>query len=208
MRGPLRETDDMGPPLFHVAADVLPAGIVLRSYALAQKHRTLIGLVARAAGDGPTAVCDLQAGSEWTALRQREDQRAEMILLEALFERTRSRLAPRLPSRLDAVFAWANLAVATRYRAEYLPCGVIHRCFLAAGTAIERDGALLVEAFETANLRHPRAIDLQLVENRAARYWLAREPMALPEVLVLGRVLIEAVVEPSEGAPSGALKGS
>ncbi|MGH2614985.1 MAG: hypothetical protein ACRDJC_07085 [Thermomicrobiales bacterium] len=180
--------------LFHVATGVLPVGHVLHPYAIAREHRALISLADHAASVGPGAMRDFLAGAEWRDLLQQRDHRAEMVLLEALFERARVRVAPRLPSRLDAVFAWRTLAVARRYRAEYHPSGVIHRCSLAAGTAIERDGALVVAAFEAADLARPSARDLRLVDERAERYWLAQAPMALPETLVHGSVVIEAVI--------------
>jgi hypothetical protein len=192
-----------GSSLFHVAAGVLPVGHVLRPYAIAREYRTLIRLAAQAAGAGPAAVRALLAGAGWTDLLRRGEHRTEMVLLEALFERTRVQIAPRLPSRLDAVFAWCDLALARRFRAEYHPGGVIHRCSFDEGTAFERDGALVVAAFEAADLARPRAGDLRLVEERAVRYWLAQAPMALPEVLVHGRVVVEAVVESGEDARSG-----
>jgi hypothetical protein len=117
-----------------------------------------------------------------------------MVLLEAAFEQARMRTAPRLPSRLDAVYTWRNLGLAERFRAEYRPTGVVHRCALVAGTSLERDGALVVEAFEVTDLVAPSDEDLRRVEVRAARYWRGREPMALPELLVHGTVVVESVV--------------
>ena len=200
MCGPHGELARVAPPLFHVAAGVLPVGLVLRPNAFAREYRALIAQAEQAANVGTAAVRDLLASAEWNDSQQQGDHRIRMILLEALFERTRVRIDPRLPSRIDAVFAWGSLALARRYRAEYHPSGVIHRCSLSAGTAIKRDGALVVAAFETADLAHPRVRDLRLVEERAEHYWLAQAPMALPEVLAHGHVVIETVVDVSQEA--------
>jgi len=184
---PCGDTGGTAQPLFHVSARVLPVGHMLRPYSIAQEYRALIHLADLAVGAGPDAVQRLVAGAEWRDLLQRGDHRAEMVLLEAIFEQGRAQNAPRLPSRLDAVFCWRSFALARQFRSEYHPRGVIHRCSLGTGTA------LVVEAFETADLASPTAKDLLLVEERAQRYWLAETPMAFPEILVRGIVTVEAV---------------
>ena len=135
------------------------------------------------------------ASEEWSRLVHHGNYRSEMILLEAAFEQARLNTAPSLPSRLDAVFTWANLTLARRFHARYRPAGIVHRCSLTNGTTLERDGALVVEAFEAANLSQPSEHDFQLVEERATRYWQAPSPMALPELLIHGTVVIEAPMD-------------
>jgi hypothetical protein len=130
-----------------------------------------------------------------------------MILLEALFERVRLAVAPRSSSRLNAIFAWRSLGLARRYRADYQPDGVVLRCILDTGTVEERDGAVVVEAFEIANLADPSPRDLRQVEGLAMRYWVAQAPMTFPELLIRGRVRVEGVIteegglDPLAGAP-------
>jgi hypothetical protein len=187
-------------PLFHVAARALPVGEALRPYAVAQEYAALLRLAERALEVGPKAVGHLLAGDSWRSLVQEGGYQAEMVLMEAIFERVRGRIAPRAPSRLEAVYAWGNLALARRFRATYRRDGIIHRCALVAGTAVERDGALVVEAFEAADLGYPSADDLRRVEERAVRYWEARAPMAFPELVVRGTVVVEAIVDADEEA--------
>src|SRR5829696_1238647 len=91
--------------------------------------------------------------------------------------------------------AWERL----RGEAEHLPGGVVLRCVLDAGTAEEHDGAVVVEAFETADLTDPRPRDLQRVAVLAERYWVARAPMAFPELLVRGRVRVAGVITDEGG---------
>jgi hypothetical protein len=182
-------------PLFHVAARALPAGRALRPYAVARDYPALVRLAREALDAGPDAVRLLLAGEAWGRLLGQGGHQAEMVLLEAAFERARVRTAPWSPSRLDAVYAWGTFSLADRFRAEYRPTGIIHRCVLVAGTTVERDGALVVEAFEVANLASPSGEDLRRLETRAARYWRAQAPMALPELLVHGTVVVGAVVE-------------
>ena len=183
--------------LFHVAARPIPSGLPLRPYAVAQRYPALLRSAGEALGAGPGAVRRLLAGEAWGRLGRQGagDYRAEMVLLEAIFERARVEAAPLLPSRLEAVYAWGSLALAERYRAAYRPDGVIHRCALVAGTTVELDAALVVEAFEVADLANPSDADPQRVAERAVRYWRVQAPLALPEVLVRGTVVVEAVVD-------------
>ena len=192
---PEPEPDRPAGSLFHVAAGPIPAGEVLKPYAVAREYAALVRLAGAALAGGPAAVRRLLAGEAWGGLLRQGDYRAEMVLLEAIFERARLGAAPALPSRLEAVYVWSSLALARRYRAKYRPRGVIHRCALVEGTTVERDGALVVAAFEAADLARPSAADLQRVMERAERYWRADEPMDFPELLVRGAVAVAAVVE-------------
>ena len=194
-------------PLYHVSACPIPVGRVLLPYAVGRERASAVRLAVSALGEGSEALALLLAGDAWKRLRGEGEHVAEMILLEALFERVRVAVAPRSPSRLNAVFAWRSLGLARRYRADYRPGGVVLRCVLDAGTAEERDGAVVVEAFEIADLADPRPRDLRRVEALAVRYWAARAPMAFPELLVRGRVRVEGVIteegglDPFTGAP-------
>ncbi len=181
------------PTLFHVASHELPTGQVLLPYAVASEYPHLVRMAEASIGAGQVAIQRLMAGEEWMRLVRQGGYRSEMVLLEAAFERARGQVAPHLPSRLDAVYVWSSLDLAERFRAKYRPSGIIHRCALVDGTTLERDGALVVEAFEAANLSHPTDHDLRQVDERAIRYWEARSPMALPELLVHGTVIIAAI---------------
>ena len=180
--------------LLHVSDMALPVGTELRPYAIAQNHRELLRLAVRAIDKGPDAVVDLLAGAAWSHLVTLGDYLAGMVLLEAVFERVRLQIAPDLPSRFGVVFAWGTLADAVRYRDAYLPAGVIHRCAVVAGRSVERDGSLVVRAFEEANFAHPQATGRSRADEHAVRYWRGQVPMAHPEVLVEGTVVVEEVV--------------
>ena len=142
---------------------------------------------------GPEAVATLLAGADWSRLMSFGESRARMVFLEAAFERVRTRIASDLPSRFAVIFAWNTLPDAVRYRDAYQPSGVIHCCAMVAGRSVMRDGSLVVNAFEEANLALPRGTDLLQVEERAVRYWQGQAPMALPEVLVQGTVVVEGI---------------
>jgi hypothetical protein len=171
---------------------------VLLPYAVGREHTTVLRLAVRALEEGSDALALLLAGDAWECLHGEGEQVAAKVLLEALFEWVRVALVPQSHSRLGAVFCWESLDLAHRYRTEYQPGGVILRCVLDAGTAEERDGAVVVEAFETTNLADPRPRDLHRAERLAARYWAAQAPMAFPELLIHGRVRVKGVV-PQKG---------
>ncbi len=181
--------------LFHVANHALAVGEAVRPYGIAREYPTLLQFAGQALEAGPAAVQRLLSGEAWNHLRRHGGNRAEMVLMEAAFERARLLTAPQLPSRLDAVYAWGSLALAQQFRAGYRPAGVIHRCTLIAGTAVERDAALVVNAFETPSLADASADALLQVEELAVRYWRASAPMAWPELLIHGTVVVKEVVE-------------
>jgi hypothetical protein len=125
-----------------------------------------------------------------------------MVLLEAIFERVRRHVQPEAPSRLEVVFAWSTRSVAERFCAEYCPGAVIHRCVLVAGMSVERDGALVVAAFDAFEQPGLLAGRLRRVEERAEQYWRGQEPMAFPEVLVRGIVRVEAIDGEGDQSPT------
>ena len=186
--------------LFHVADRALSAGEAVRPYGIAREYPAILRLAVQALEAGPDAVQRLLSGEAWDHLRRHGGDRAEMVLMEAAFERARLLTAPQLPSRLDVVYAWGSLALAERFRAGYRPAGVIHRCTLVAGTTVERDAALVIEAFEAADLTDPSAAHLRQVEELAVRYWRARGSMVWPEVLIHGTVVVKAVIEAGDEA--------
>jgi hypothetical protein len=189
------------PVLYHVSGTALPAGHVLQQYALARDCHEPLARISQARQSGLRAVVDLIASDVWHSLPNCGPYPRPMMLLEAVFEWMRVQSAPALPSRLAAVFAWETLALANRYRAAYRPGGVIHRGQLVSGRSATHDAALIVGAFEAADLITPTMRDVQLVEERAARYWRGLAPMALPEVLVHGDLVVESVIDPGEANP-------
>jgi len=187
-------TDRVPPVLYHVTSTVLPVGAVLHPYTLGQETLRLLRRAEQVLAEGPDAIRPLLAGAEWSGLTTGGGYRAEMVVLEAAFERVRVRITPDLPSRYGVVFAWDTLARAAQYRIAYCPTGLIHHCSLVMGRSLVRDGSLVVEASETTNLITPRHEDLLQLEEHAERYWLGQGPMAFPEVLVQGTVVVEGIV--------------
>jgi len=154
----------------------------------------VLRLALQALDDGPDAVATFLAEPAWTRLVSQGGSHAGMVLLEAAFERVRRRIAPDLPSRFEVVFAWRTLSDAIRFRDVYQPSGVIHCCAMVTGRNVERDGALIVEAFEAADLAQLQVTHLSEMEECAVRYWRGRTPMAHPEVLMDGTVVVEGIV--------------
>src|SRR5215207_5948853 len=76
-------------PLYHVTAHPIPVGRVLLPYAIGREYATVLRLASSALGEGSEALALLLAGDAWERLRGEGDRVAEMIPLEALFERVR-----------------------------------------------------------------------------------------------------------------------
>jgi hypothetical protein len=112
-----------------------------------------------------------------------------MVVLEAIFEHTRKKFASYLPSRLDCVFVWPTLELAKKFREQYMPEGVIHRCCIMQGEAVELDGGLLPPGINLSDLSpEVFAAGLQATQLRAEKYWDAQEAPHLSELLVVGNV--------------------
>ena len=178
--------------MFHVSARAITAGQRLRSYTVSADYAALIRLAGEMLDGGPGAVRHLLASDTFAHLQGQGGYQVEMVLLEAVFERARMHGAPELPSRLDSVYVWRTLALARQFQTAYRPSGIIHRCALVTGTTAEHDGALIAAGID---LKRPLEEELAQVAQRAERYWRANEPMRLPETLVRGTVVVEAVVD-------------
>lgn len=182
-------------PVFHVSPHPLPAGCVLRPYAIAVSSRAQLHSAVHARASGMETVVRLVRSDQWRGAGSNERYAVQMVVLEAAFEWVRLRVAPSLPSRLATVFAWDTIVQARSFRDTYLAEGVIHSCSMLAGRRIRRDGALVVEAYGAADLAYPSLEDLLRLEELAARYWREGDPLQLPEVLVQGTVVVDAIVK-------------
>lgn len=149
---------------------------------------------------GSAALAQGLAVSEWQQMDFSEntvdlesDVMKMMVVLEAIFEHTRKKLASHLPSRLDCVFVWPTWEAAKRFRQEYIPEGVIHRCLLQ-GEAVELDGGLVPPGINLSDLSHEAfASEFRATQLRAQKYWLAQESPELPELLVAGNVEVARI---------------
>jgi hypothetical protein len=184
--------------VFHVAATPIKVGQAIRPYAISPEALARVGLTRELLSAEQIAHRRLIDA----ALRSNEllagVYGGSMILLEAVFEQARLRTAPALPSRLGAIFAWSTPDLAKWYRTTYRPGGTIHRCTMVSGQSVERDGALIVEAFEVAGLANPAPGDLRLVEEQALRYWHGQALFDFPELIIHGTVVVEAYIDPRE----------
>jgi hypothetical protein len=117
-----------------------------------------------------------------------------MVVLEAIFEHTRRKIASHLPSRLDCVFIWPKLELAKNFRDQYIPEGVIHRCCITQGEAVELDGSLLPPGIHLSDLSHAMfSAEFQATQLRAEKYWVAQDVSNLSELLVVGNVEVVSV---------------
>jgi hypothetical protein len=174
--------------LFHVSSRPIGAGQHLRPYHMRRRYGSLLVAANDALTRGADAAARLLASAEWVRLAARREYIPEFVLLETVFERSRAEIAPMLPSRLDAVFGWRTLELARQFRLRYRPDGAIYRCIAQGDAATERDGALVAAGI---NLALPLADELRAVAERATRYWRGEEPMAMPEVLVAGALIVQ-----------------
>jgi hypothetical protein len=116
----------------------------------------------------------------------------QQVLLEALFERVRERVAPDRPSRLACAFAWLNIEWARWFRDTYILDGHLYRCSWQDGTILVRDAAWLIDN----DLSGPTDEVVRRIEPRAEQYWLGDDPAQIPEVLIHGTAVVdEAIVD-------------
>ena len=144
--GKMRRCD--GLTVFQVGSKPLQPGEQLRRYYMPQ-YAQLIAQIRLVIDNGVPALTRYLSVPEWQHLNidnemvgQNPNSLKVMIVLEAIFEGARVKLAPSLPSRLDCIFAWSDLEFARRFRTQYLPEETIHRCRVIESLAVELDGGL------------------------------------------------------------------
>jgi hypothetical protein len=180
---------------FRVDHRTIPSGTRLHRYYMHQ-YGQFIGQTQSFIGAGSASIARHLKTSEWQQIDLSDktvglesDVMKMMVVLEAIFEHTRKRFAASLPSRLDCVFVWPTLEVAKKFREQYIPKGVIHRCCIMQGEAVELDGGLLPPGINLSNLSpEVFSAEFQAIQLRAEKYWVAQESPDLPELLVVGDV--------------------
>lgn len=190
-----------GLTVFHVSREPLQPGEQLRRYYMHQ-YAQLIARI-QSVLEGATALAHYLSGPEWRQLNieneitgQKSESLKMMIVLEAIFEGARVKMAPSLPSRLDCIFAWSSLELARRFRVQYLPEGTIHRCHVIEGLAVELDGGLLPPGINLKKLSLKALSDeIRTTQARAEKYWKAQTSFDFPELLIQGSVEIVDLVQ-------------
>jgi hypothetical protein len=179
---------------FRVDQTTIPPGTRLRRYYMHQ-YAQLIDQMQSILETGSASLAQYLAASEWQQLDLsdrfvglKSAVIKRMVVLEAIFEHTREKLASHLPSRLDCVFVWPTLESAKKFHQQYFPEGIIHRCIME-GEAVELDGGLLPPGINLSDLSvEVFSAELHAVQLRAEKYWTAQESPNLAELLVVGNL--------------------
>jgi hypothetical protein len=179
---------------FRVDHETIPPGSKVRRYYL-HKYRRFIDQMQSFIEAGSTSLAQHLSTAEWQQLDLRDrqvnlesDVVKMMVVLEAIFENARKKFASNLPSRLDCVFVWSTLELAKKFRQQYFPEGVIHRCKIL-GEAVELDGGLLPPGINLSDLSlEIFSVEFEATRLRAKQYWTAQEAPNLAELLVVGDV--------------------
>lgn len=174
-RGKMHECDES--TVFQVGRKPLQPRVQLRRYYMHQYVR-FVTQIQSVLDEGPAVLARHLSAPEWQRLNFDTDQQGldpenlkMMIVLEAIFEQTRLKIAPSLPSRMSCVFTWPSLELASRFRIEYLPGRTIHRCRVIKGLAVELDGGLLPPGINLADLSSSVLSDeVHAAQGRAEKY--------------------------------------
>jgi Protein of unknown function (DUF2441) len=179
---------------FRVDHDTISPGSKVRRYYM-HKYGRFIDQMQSFIEAGSASLAQHLSAAEWQQL-DLSDKRISlesdvvkmMVVLEAIFEHTRKKFASHLPSRLDCVFVWSTLELAKKFRQQYFPEGVIHRCKIR-GEAVELDGGFLPPGINLSNLSlEIFSAEFHATQLRAKQYWTAQESPNLAELLVVGNV--------------------
>jgi hypothetical protein len=181
--------------VFQVGREPLQQGVQLRRYYMHQ-YVGFVTQIQSVIDESSAALARHLSAPEWQHLHldtNEFDPEPEgikkMIVLEAIFEQARSKVAPLLPSRINCVFTWPSLEIAHRYRIQYVPEGTIHRCRVIEGLAVELDGGLLPPGINLVDLS-PSALsdEIRATRVRAEKYWNVQVSSDFPELLIVGKV--------------------
>ena len=181
--------------VFRVDRRTIPSGTRLRRYYM-HRHAHLVSQIQSFIEAGSSSLARHLTASEWQQIDLRDktvgldsDVLKMMVVLESVFEHARKKLASHLPSRLDCVFVWPTLELAEKFRKQYVPEGLIHRCCIMQGEAIELDGGLLPPGINLSDLTPDVfSAEFQATQSRAEKYWFAQDAPYLSELLVVGNV--------------------
>jgi hypothetical protein len=179
---------------FRVDHGALPPGTRVHRYYM-HRYSRLIDQMQSFVEAGSASLAQHLTASEWQQVDISDktaglesDVMKMMVVLEAIFEHTRKSFASHLPSRLDCVFVWPTLEFAKKFRQQYLPEGVIHRCLLH-GEVVELDGGLLPPGINLSDLSpEVFSAEFQAAQLRAEKYWVAQGSPSLSELLVVSNV--------------------
>ena len=185
---------------FRVDHTTIPSGTRLRRYYLHHYTQFMVRMQPLIE-EGAVSLAEHLKAPEWQQLDLRNgpvglesEEMKMMVVLEAIFEHTRQKLAPHLPSRLACVFVWPTLEFAKNFRKQFIPEGIIHRCCIMQGEAVELDGSLLPPGINLSDLSPEIfSAEFQAALLRAEKYWLAQESPKLSELLVVGSVEVMKV---------------
>ena len=188
-----------GMTAFRVDQRTIPSGTMLLRYYMNQ-YAQLISQMQSLIEAGSSSLAQYLTAFEWQrfdlsnkTVGLESEMMKMMVVLEAIFEHARKKFASPLPSRLDCVFVWPTLELAKKFRQEYTPDSVIHRCTIQ-GDAVELDGGLLPPGINLSDLS-PEVFssEFQATQLRAEKYWTAQESPILSELLVVGNVEVVKV---------------
>ncbi len=189
-----------GLTVFRVDRQTISPGIRLRRYYMRQ-YAQLIDQMQSVIEAGSSLLARHLLTPEWQNLELSDktvglesDVVKMMVVLEAIFEHTRIKVASALPRRLDCVFVWPTWELAQEFRGQYIPEGVIHRCCITNGEAVELDGGLLPPGIALSDLSDEVfSAEFLATQLRAEKYWAAQELPDLSELLVMGNVEVVGV---------------
>jgi hypothetical protein len=112
------------------------------------------------------------------------------VVIEAIFERVRAAIAPRLPSRLESTFLWPTAVLAQDFRKRFRTHGTVHECRIVDGDPLPRDATLVVSGVDLSARFDEEALR---IEARAVRYWTADDKIIYPEVLLQGTAVVTQI---------------
>ena len=187
--------------VYRVDLKSIPVGEHLNAYYI-KEFSQLINFIINQLRGGADELLNYLSSPDWQSLelisssiKLDSETLKMMVVLESIFENERQLINPEFSSRLDSIFAWPTIEVAQSFKKDYIPNGVIHRCIVKNGNAIEMCGDLLPPGIDLNNL-NAKIFSRQLENTtlRARTYWKQLNKAILPELLIKGTVLVESVI--------------
>lgn len=178
--------------LLHVGNSALPSNSPVKPFSFKANQERYLYLMTSALKSGPSAVHSLLLADHWVSLRINKGTHAESVLIETVFELVRQNQHSLRPCRWESAFFFDSVESAERFRSNYRPNGIIHRCEIENGEPFIADMALINPGI---NLHANIEDELNNMYARAAEYWQSHGPMSWPEILVKGTVIVKEVLK-------------
>lgn len=178
---------------YHVSPTALIPGTILKPYSQRFVNNGLLDTAKLAYESSIDILKNMYLTDIWISIRTNQHPMFSMIFNEIVFEEIRKEIFSDTQSRFNSCFCSESLELAKEFNRLYRNnTGFIYYCSTLEKTIIKADMALINPGI---NLQDDFGKELNLLKDRAKKYWTASDTMQMPELLIQGNVQVINLVK-------------